>query len=45
MRRPGYLIAAAVLALLAAAFWYLMLSSGWIDGTDREPDGTAATTD
>ena len=33
MRRPGYLIAAAVLALIAAVGWYLILGPGWIERT------------
>lgn len=38
MRRPGYLIAAVVLALIAVAFWYLVLSSGWMERTGYERD-------
>ena len=45
MRRPGYLIAAAVLAVIVGAFWYLILSPGWVDrtGYEREPDAPSGT--
>jgi hypothetical protein len=36
MRRPGYLVAAVVLALIVAYFWYLVLSPGWIARTGWE---------
>lgn len=42
MRRPGYLIAAAALALIVGAFWYFTLSPGWNERTERGRDqGTA----
>ena len=40
MRRPGYFIAAAVLALIVAAFWYLVLSPGWVERTGQIPPET-----
>lgn len=36
MRRSGYLIAAVVLAALAVALWYVVLSPGWIGRTGWE---------
>lgn len=36
MRRPGYLIAAVAFAVIVAAFWYLILSPGWITRTGWE---------
>lgn len=36
MRRPGYLIAAVAFAAIVAAFWYLILSPGWIARTGWE---------
>ena len=45
MRRPGYLIAAVVLALIAVAFWYLVLSQGWVERTGWESGEDAGALD
>jgi hypothetical protein len=45
MRRSGYLMAVVVLALIVTAFWYLVLSPGWVERTGWESGEDAKASD
>ncbi len=45
VRRPGYLIAVVVLAVIVVAFWYLVFSPGWVERTGWESGDEAGALD